>query len=795
MSAASPPSTGHLPVPLTPLIGREEDLAAVCATIQQDDARLLTISGPGGVGKTRLSIAVARQLAVEFADGVQYVSLAPLAEPDLVATTLVQALDINEQAHESPLAALKAHLCDRQLLLVLDNFEHLLPSAPLVSELLVASENLTILTTSRERLRLSGEHEYPLGPLALADMRGHTSAGDAQHAPAVQLFAMRARAVQPTFALTSDNASDIAAICRRLDGLPLAIELAAARIKVLSPATLLQRLDPRLPLLTGGGRDLPARQQTMRQTIAWSYALLDPEEQALLRRLAIFAGGFTLQAAEAVACEGAIGNIGTLDRISSLIDKSLVQVEQVDGAQRYSMLETVREYGLERLIDSGELTEIGQRHSAWCLRVLARGPHGSFFAGAPAHEDRHGRIPNRAAAIRLVEREIDNLRAALDRLVASGDGEGAFTFASACCPFWHIRGYRREASARLAQALKIAAPQSTPGRLHAIIQVASFSHMMGDVNSTRTYALAALALSQELEDVSGQASALHLLALAAEIEADWAGATKLYERSRALRIDLSEPQRVVEINTLLAGVIYGQGDIPRAIAQAQEALNQSQDLGMLDWMGLVYWYLGLFTAAMGDLPVSARHHHASLALLDQVGDTQWPQKPLIGLASIAARCERPDLAAQFLGMVDHMLRVGECRIYPFDHPVYDEGISLARSALGESAFALAHQAGAALSRESLLTIADSIVLAADEFAERQTTQAPSGSPLTPREMDILRHIARGLTDREIAESLYLSRRTVNTHVANILGRLNVATRRDAVQRGHELGLLYAPRGS
>lgn len=779
-----------LPASLTPLIGREDDLAAICAAIQQDQVRLLTVTGPGGVGKTRLAVAAARQIAAGFANGVQFVSLAPLAEPELVASTLVQALAVDDRPFPSTIAALQAHLREQHLLLVLDNFEHLLAAAPLVSELLAASEGLTVLVTSRERLRLSGEHEYPLGPLSFTDGHGNATAENVLRSPAVQLFATRARAIQPSFALTPRNAPDIAAICRRLDGLPLAIELAAARVKVLPPAALLERLDPRLPMLTGGGRDLPARQHTMRQTIAWSYALLNEGEQSLFRRLAIFAGGFTLEAAEAVASDRGDGRPHTFDCLAPLADKSLLQVAQVEGAPRFSMLETVREYSLERLVESGEMAEVGQRHTAWCLSVLERGPHGSFFAGAPANAPMPLPIPDRAVASLLVEREIDNLRAALDRLIASGDGEGAFAFAAACCPFWHIRGYRQEARARLLQALAIAAPESTPGKLHAINQAASFSHMIGDVNATQAYAEAALQLSQELQNVSGEADAVHLLALAAEIRADWARATELYERSRALRHSLNMVHRVVEVNTLLAGVAYGQGDISRAIALAQETLIQSRELGMLDWEGLVHWYLGLFTAAGGDLPVAARHHQTSFAVLVEVGDQQWPQKPLIGLASIAARCGRSDLAAQLLGAVDHLLRVGECRIYPFDRPLYEEGESTARSALGESAFAMSHQAGAALSLESLKAAADAIVRAADERAERETSRRhATADALTPRELEILRLIAQGHTDREIAETLFLSRRTVNTHVANILGRLGVSTRRDAVQRGRDLGLV------
>jgi non-specific serine/threonine protein kinase len=389
-----------------------------------------------------------------------------------------------------------------------------------------------------------------------------------------------------------------------------------------------------------------------------------------------------------------------------------------------------------------------------------------------------------------VEREIDNLRAALDRLIASGDSEGAFAFATACFPFWHIRAHFREARSWLVRALAIATPEPTSGKQGALGQAASFSHMIGDVAATRAYAQTALEIGQELQDLSGQATALHLLGLAAENSAEWATATELFERSRALRLALNEGQHVAELNTLLAGVAFGQGDIPRAIALAQEALTQTQELGVFDWEALVHWYLGLFTASQGDLPAAARSYRTSFAQTVAIGDQQWPHKPLIGLASVAAQCGRSDLAAQFLGAVDHMLRVGECRIFPFDRPAYEHAGSTTRSALGEPAFTTAHQAGAALSRESLLAATDEIVLAADEMAEREATHLQrSAHALTAREVETLRLVASGLTDREIAETLFLSRRTVNAHVASILRRLGVSTRREAVQRGLELGIM------
>ncbi len=331
----APDDASIVTIPLTALVGREREAGEVTALLRDEGVRLLTLTGPGGVGKTRLALDVAANVAGSFPDGVRFVALAPVTDPGLVLPTIAQALGAREAGDEPLEARVRAFLRGRGLLLVLDNFEQVVEDAPVVAHLLAACPHLTVLVTSRVRLRLSGEHDYAVPPLGLAGRDDAPSVEEVAGAEAVRLFVARARAVRSDFALTEENAPAVAEICRRLDGLPLATELAAARVKVLPPSALLARLERRLPVLTGGGRDLPARQRTMRDTIAWSHHLLTPDEQRLFRRLAVFAGGFTLEAAEAIVPAEGEPPVDVLESLATLVDNSLVRVET---GPRYSML-------------------------------------------------------------------------------------------------------------------------------------------------------------------------------------------------------------------------------------------------------------------------------------------------------------------------------------------------------------------------------------------------------------------------------------------------------------------------
>jgi len=605
----------NLPAQPTPLTGRVQQVASARHLLRNPNVRLLTLTGAPGIGKTRLALQVAAELLPDFAGGVRFVPLALIKDPDLVIPTIAHALCVWE-VDRPQLEHLKSYLQEQQLLLLLDNFEQLLPAAPLVAELLSACPDLKILVTSREVLHLRAEHQFPVPPLALPDLKHLPDIEMLPQYTAVDLFLQRAQAARPDFQLTRTNARTIAELCVRLDGLPLAIELAAARIKLLSPQALLAKLDRRLQVLTGGACDLPERQQTLRSTIQWSYDLLNAEEQRLFRRLSVFAGGCTLEAIEAVCIALDHGAAQVLDGVASLIDKSLVQQgEQADGEQRLMMLETIREYGLEARASSGERERTRRAHAHYYLRLVEE--------VAPKLRE-----PEQAAWLERWEQEHDNLRAAMRCFLERGeDGQGtedgeemALRFGVALRGFWVIHGHWSEGRTFLERALAASEGPMIAVRAKALEVAASLAIYQGDHERGEALCRESLAQCRARGDTSGTGFALYLLGTLAWQRGDFAVARSLMEESLALSREGSDKDFIAHLLCDLAGMVTQQGEYAKAQALLEESLAIHSELGNTGGSAYALRALALtLFVAQGDFAMVHSLLEESLVLSRELG--------------------------------------------------------------------------------------------------------------------------------------------------------------------------------
>ena len=623
-AGSSQPRPNNLPLQRTTFVGREREAVALRQLLSREDVQLVTLTGPGGIGKTRLALQVATDIAAEFPGGVCFVPLSVVADPGLIPSTIGQALGLHETGNQSPQESLKEHVSGlgQPMLLLLDNFEHLVSAAPVIAQLLTAGRKLKVAVTSQAPLHVYGEHEFPVPPLALPDLKSIPPLEVLSRLPAIALFVERAQAIRREFTLTRENAPAVAALCARLDGLPLAIELAAARIKLLSPSAMLARLESRLNLLTGGARDLPTRQQTLRNTVDWSYGLLSAAEQTLFRRLSVFIGGCTLEGAEAVCdTKGDLG-LDILDGMSSMVDKSLAQqVEQADSETRFFMLSTIREYAAERLAESKDDGATRRAHAAYYLVLAEEGAE-----DVVAHPEWLDRF----------EIEHENFRLALDHLIKTGDAEWALRLGAALFRFWETREHLTEGREAIARVLALEGTAALP-KLRARLSFAAavLAGEQGDYVSAQQLFEESLETCLELNDKRGVGVALNALAVNARDRGELPHASLLFERCVAIWKDMGDSADLARALSNLANVTKLQGEYVRASSLYDECLTIFRRAG--DGAGVAWTlnYQGDVAREKADLAAARSFYEQSLAAFRQLRDSWGIASTLSDLANLS----------------------------------------------------------------------------------------------------------------------------------------------------------------
>jgi predicted ATPase/class 3 adenylate cyclase len=725
-------SPNNLPIQLTSFVGRSREIGEVKQLLAE--ARLLTLTGPGGTGKTRLALQAAGEMTEDFRAGLFFVALAPISDPRLVASTIAQSIGIPEVTGRSIVASLKAYLQSKPVLLVLDNFEQVIAAAPLVAELLAACRQVKFLVTSREGLHISGERVYPVPPLALPALTELPSPESLSQYAAVELFVQRAQAVKPDFRISDDMAPAVVEICSRLDGLPLAIELAAARIKLLPPPALLARLEHRLDFLTGGARDLPTRQRTLRDAIAWSYDLLDESEQELFRRLSVFVGGCSVEAVEAVALVSP-NRVSSVDQLGSLLDKSLLrQVEGAHGEPRFVLLEVLREFGLEALERSREHDTIRDRHARFFLALAEQAEASLESAGQLRWIDR-------------MEQEHDNLRAALEWTMATpGTEDLCLRLAGTLGLFWEARGYFSEGRERLsALLLTPIARGRTAAHAKLLARAAELAYRQSDYEATISFAAKSLSIYREVADQQGIASALIKLGNAATEGGDYQAASELLAEALAIWRARGDKHGIARALISLGWAALRPGDYQLAKARLEEALAISRALGDTRSIGFELSGLGEVALRQGDYQHATRLLEESLALRTQLGN-KWGVGVSLGtLGWVAVRSGDWTRALARLGeslevrqeigdkggsawCLERLAEVALARgqsektvcllaaaatlresigsvVDPIDRPEYDSRLNALRVTLGKARFAAAWDEGSALTLDRAVAYA------------------------------------------------------------------------------------------
>lgn len=877
-----------LPAPLAPLLGRQDEQTRLLTLLQESGVRLLTLTGPGGVGKTRLLLAVAHALSADF-DTVCLVPLAAISDPEFVFPAIALALGLRDGSPDSILEEFQEIFSTQSLLLLLDNFEQVLDAATKLPDLLAVCPRLTILVTSRAPLRLYGEQEFPVCPLPLPDLKQHAAREALAQYAAITLFVERTQAIKPDFQMTDANAYTIAEICTRLDGLPLAIELAAVRMRLLSPQALLARLSHRLEVLTCGARNLPARQQTLRDTIAWSYHLLPHQGQKLFRWLAVCTGGCTLQAAEALALAAGLAADTILDEIYILVENHLLrQVQQSDGEPRLLLLETLREYGLECLQTCGELAAAQQAHAQQYLSLAQEaGPH---LSG-----------PEQVYWLDRLDREQENLRAVLQRATTGGDEEveHALHLGTNLAWFWYVRGHASDGS-RWLDWMQTERRGNTAVRARALNQAARLAIWRDEYALAGTLSSESLTLYREMGNIKGMAQALFWLGDATQDRSNYPAAHALYEQALALYKEagdregyayaLAAPaygiasqgnfvqaQKLAEEALALfrtlgdkQGILYAlvrlirclyfsQSDPSRARLLARESLALSREVGYkqgiaaaLSYQGLLAlqegdtttaqsrleeamqlrkeltspwgiargtYYLAGLSLAQRDYATASTRYETCLEMVREVGDREFLASCLEELAAVivawaedtgqqTAHTAQYVWAGQLWGAAECVRESIGAPLPPMHRDIYEQALARVQKHLGVSVLREAWARGRDMTPEQVLaarpsshsisrpaaTTPSPLQLPAHpsgRASDRSPTPQPLASSvgLTAREKEVLRLVAQGLTNPQIAEQLVVSLPTINTHVASIFNKLGVNSRSAATRHAVERHLV------
>lgn len=863
----------NLPVQSTPLIGRAQEVEVICSLLRRPEMHLLTLTGTGGIGKTRLALQIATELLEDFAAGVYFVPLAPIRDPELVMSTIAQTLGIKETVGQALLSLLKAFLQDKHLLLLLDNFEQILPAAPRLSDLLMACPHLKILVTSRAPLHISGEYEFLVPPLAVPSLKQLPAVETLSEYAAVALFLQRARMIKPDFQVTPANARFIAEICVHLDGLPLAIELAAARSKLLSPQALLSRLEHRLAVLTVGEQDAPVRQQTLRNTLSWSYDLLDKDEQWLFRHLAVFVGGCQLSAVESLCL--ALGGLGipVLDVVTSLVDKNLLQVIAQDDAEpRLMMLETVREYGLECLAAAGELEHTREAHAATYFSFMMQADWA--LLGVERETWPMWRDREQERWLDWEQQEYGNLRAALYVLLEGSEPEIALQFAVGLANVWFFRGYassegrsimervlsakgvrevtckakgwalylagwlafyqsdERQALVSLAASERLfrrlgytrgaAACLTVLGNIehhrgnikagdamleeslalyreigdrvgiaYALLTQGILSFFRGEFKRTRALCEESLVLSKEMGHTWLIATNLHYLGWTLFLQGTYTHAYRLSQESVALFKELGHAGFAVEAQIVLANEVSALGDEVTAQALLEGALAQGRAMESRDDLARALCGLGRLALRQGDLARAQALYEEAVMILKQEAEipdrVQWVLASCLegigeialarGLAAWAVRLFARAAALRTADTYRNMIGI--------EQSLYERLLAEATARLGKETFAVLWTEGHNMTTEQVLaaqgleeTPFDTFPAAVFPFP-MPLAIPPAG--LTKREFEVLRLVAQGLTNAQIAERLVISLTTVNSYLSSIYSKLGVSSRLGAMR--------------